>query len=173
MSNCTCSLGSPPLNHDQALMWILSHCHRGIVASIHKLHFMPPILQRFCDTFFLTPIWSNKQRWMWSSNPWHQVNLFTPTSLFSNWTWQMLSIGCSNNPMNYFFKSQNLINIYVFPFKTMGNYCFFVHWNVKEFKPKIHLMKFLILSFDLGPWKMYKNVSNNSQFCKGLSKGLI
>jgi hypothetical protein len=50
--------------------------------------------------------------------------------------------------------SQNLINIYVFPFKAMvimASYCFFVHLNVKEFKPKIHLMKFLVFNFDLGP----------------------
>jgi hypothetical protein len=42
-------------------------------------------------------------------------------------------------------KNQNLINIYVFPFKTMAimaSYCFSIHMNVKEFKPKIHLMKF-------------------------------
>jgi hypothetical protein len=42
-------------------------------------------------------------------------------------------------------KHQNLINIYVLPFKTMAimaNYCFFIHMNVKEFKPKIHFMIF-------------------------------
>jgi hypothetical protein len=41
--------------------------------------------------------------------------------------------------------NQNWINIYVFPFKIMGimvSYCFFIHINVKELKPKIHLMKF-------------------------------
>jgi hypothetical protein len=41
--------------------------------------------------------------------------------------------------------SKNRINIYVFPFKAMAimaSYCFFIHMNVKEFKPKIHLMKF-------------------------------
>jgi hypothetical protein len=54
----------------------------------------------------------------------------------------------SNKPKqasNYQKKSQNMINIYVFPFKTMAimaNYCFFIPMNVKEFKPKIHLMKF-------------------------------
>jgi hypothetical protein len=40
---------------------------------------------------------------------------------------------------------QKWINIYVFPFKAMvimASYCFFIHMNVKEFKPKIHLMKF-------------------------------
>jgi len=42
-------------------------------------------------------------------------------------------------------KNQNWINIYVFPFKAMAimvSYCFFIHVNVKEFKQKIHLMKF-------------------------------
>jgi hypothetical protein len=40
--------------------------------------------------------------------------------------------------------SQNLINIYVLPFKAkeiMASYFFFIRLNVKEFKPKIHLMK--------------------------------
>jgi len=42
-------------------------------------------------------------------------------------------------------KNQILINIYVFPFKAMvimENYYFFIQMNVKEFKPKIHLIKF-------------------------------
>jgi hypothetical protein len=36
------------------------------------------------------------------------------------------------------------IYIYVFPFKAMAimvSYYFFIRMNVKEFKPKIHLMK--------------------------------
>jgi hypothetical protein len=36
-------------------------------------------------------------------------------------------------------KQPNLINIYVLPFKVMAimaNYCFSIHMNVKEFKPK-------------------------------------
>ncbi len=40
---------------------------------------------------------------------------------------------------------QNWINIYVLPFKAMAimvSCCFFIHMNGKEFKPKIHLMKF-------------------------------
>jgi len=40
---------------------------------------------------------------------------------------------------------ENLLNIHVLPFKTMAimkNYFYFIHLNVKEFKPKIHLMKF-------------------------------
>jgi len=60
--------------------------------------------------------------------------------------------GCSHNTTNQKGhqtskkkKNQNWINIYVFPFKVMAireSYCFFIHMNVKEFKPKIHLMKF-------------------------------
>jgi hypothetical protein len=49
-------------------------------------------------------------------------------------------------------KNQNWINIYVLPFKAMAimvSYYFFIHINVKEFKQKIHLMKFQVLSFDL------------------------
>jgi len=41
--------------------------------------------------------------------------------------------------------NQNWINIFVLPFKAMAilaSYYFFIHLNVKEFKPKIHLMKF-------------------------------
>jgi len=43
-------------------------------------------------------------------------------------------------------KSQNWRNIYVLPFKTMANHgkLFFIHMDVKEFKPKIHLIKFSI-----------------------------
>jgi hypothetical protein len=54
----------------------------------------------------------------------------------------------SNKPKrasNHKKNNQNLISIYVFPFKimaTMASYCFYIHMNVKEFKPKIHLMKF-------------------------------
>jgi hypothetical protein len=43
--------------------------------------------------------------------------------------------------------------------------------NVKEFKPKIHLMKFKV--FDLKPLKVNSNVLDMSEFYKGLSKGLI
>jgi hypothetical protein len=42
-------------------------------------------------------------------------------------------------------KIQNWINIYVLPFKAMAimaGYWFFIHMNIKEFKPKIHLIKF-------------------------------
>jgi len=41
--------------------------------------------------------------------------------------------------------NQNWINIDVFLFKAMvimASYCFFIHMNVKDFKPKLHLMKF-------------------------------
>jgi hypothetical protein len=40
---------------------------------------------------------------------------------------------------------QNWINIYVLSLKAMAimaSYCFLIHMNVKEFKPKIHLMIF-------------------------------
>ncbi len=39
---------------------------------------------------------------------------------------------------------QNWINIYVFAFKVMVIIasCFFIHMNVKEFKPKNHLIQF-------------------------------
>jgi hypothetical protein len=58
---------------------------------------------------------------------------------------------CSHNPMNQKRhktskkNNQNWINIYVFPFKAMAvmaNYLFFIHMTIKEFKPKIHLIKF-------------------------------
>jgi uncharacterized protein (DUF39 family) len=41
--------------------------------------------------------------------------------------------------------NQNWKNIDVLPFKTiaiMASYSFFIHMNVKEFKPKIHQIKF-------------------------------
>jgi len=42
--------------------------------------------------------------------------------------------------------NQNRKNIYVLPFKItmaiMASCCFFIHMNVKEFKPKIHLINF-------------------------------
>jgi hypothetical protein len=41
--------------------------------------------------------------------------------------------------------NQDWRNIYVLPFKTMAimaSWSFFIHMNVKEFKPKIHLIKF-------------------------------
>jgi hypothetical protein len=60
-------------------------------------------------------------------------------------------MGCSHNPTSqkghWIAKknNQNLIKIYVLPFKAMAimaSYYFFIHMNVKEFKPKIHLIKF-------------------------------
>jgi hypothetical protein len=47
--------------------------------------------------------------------------------------------GCQTTKKN----NQNWTNIYVLLFKAMeimANCCFFIHMNVKEFKPKIHLM---------------------------------
>jgi hypothetical protein len=41
--------------------------------------------------------------------------------------------------------NQNWTNIYVSPFKTMvimASFSFFIHMNVKEFKPKIYFIKF-------------------------------
>jgi len=41
--------------------------------------------------------------------------------------------------------NQNPINNCVLPFKAMAimaSYYFSIHMNIKEFKPKIHLMKF-------------------------------
>ncbi len=58
--------------------------------------------------------------------------------------------GCSHNPMSqkrcWTTKKnrENWINIFIFPFKAMAimaSYLIFIHMNVKEFKPKIHLMK--------------------------------
>jgi hypothetical protein len=57
----------------------------------------------------------------------------------SNASSKILTLGCSHNPMSQKMgrttmkNSQNLINIYVFPFKAiaiMVNYCFFIHMNV-------------------------------------------
>jgi hypothetical protein len=41
-------------------------------------------------------------------------------------------------------KQPKFLFIYVLPFKTMEimTSCFFIHMNVKEFKPKSHLIKF-------------------------------
>jgi hypothetical protein len=45
---------------------------------------------------------------------------------------------------NFKEKIQKWINIYVFAFKVMVIIasCFFIHMNVEEFKPKIHLIQF-------------------------------
>jgi hypothetical protein len=59
-------------------------------------------------------------------------------------------IGCSQNPKKQKGhrtakkNSKKLINIYVLPSKAMeimASYFFFILLNVKDFKPKIHLMK--------------------------------
>jgi hypothetical protein len=59
--------------------------------------------------------------------------------------------GCSHNPTSQKGRqttkknNQNWININVLPFKVMeimASCYFFIHMNVKEFKSKIHLMKF-------------------------------
>jgi hypothetical protein len=54
---------------------------------------------------------------------------------------QMSQKGCQTMKKN----NQNWKNIYVLQFKTMtimANCSFFIHMNVKEFKTKIHLIKF-------------------------------
>jgi hypothetical protein len=61
-----------------------------------------------------------------------------------------LPLGCSHYPKiqkkcQTAKKKINIEKNYVLPFKAMeimASYCFFIHMNVKEFKPKIHLMKF-------------------------------
>jgi hypothetical protein len=64
---------------------------------------------------------------------------------------QNLSKGCNHSAMSQKGhrtakkNSQNWTNIYVLPFKVMeivASYYFFIHMNVKEFKQKIHLVKF-------------------------------
>jgi hypothetical protein len=61
--------------------------------------------------------------------------------------------GCRHNPMNQKGcritkkNNQNWIHIYDLPFKAMviiTSYCFIIHMDVKEFKSKIHLMKFYV-----------------------------
>jgi hypothetical protein len=42
----------------------LSHCDRWSLVSTHHPCLIPPILGHLCDTFFLTLIWNNHQRWM-------------------------------------------------------------------------------------------------------------
>jgi hypothetical protein len=61
------------------------------------------------------------------------------------------------------------------PFKTMAiitNCCFYSH-EYQRIQTKNPFDEMLSLSFDLGPLKVNNNMSNMSQFCKGLSKGLI
>jgi len=42
--NYTCPWNNPPLSHDQAFKWNLSHCSVRNVVLTHKPHFMPSIL---------------------------------------------------------------------------------------------------------------------------------
>ncbi len=76
-----------------------------------------------------------------------QQNVFSTHLCLLEWK----TYGCSHNQMSqkgcWMTKKniQNWANIYVLSFKTMvimTSYCFFIHMNVKEFKPKIHLIKF-------------------------------
>jgi hypothetical protein len=70
---------------------------------------------------------------------------------------------------------QKWINIYVLPFQAMAIIAsFFFHsYEYQGFFLKNSFDEILSLSFDLGPLKVNNNVSNKSQFCKGLSKRLI
>ncbi len=50
---------------------------------------------------------------------------------------------------------------------------FFHSYECQGIQTKNPFDKILSLSFDLGPLKVNNNVSDRSQFCKGLSKELI
>jgi hypothetical protein len=50
---------------------------------------------------------------------------------------------------------------------------FFHSYECQKIQIKNPFVEILSLSFDLGPLKMNNNASKRSQFCKGLSKGLI
>jgi hypothetical protein len=73
--------------------------------------------------------------------------------------------GCNHNPTSQMDvgpqkKNQNWIIIYVLPFKAMAimtNYCFFIHMNVKEFKFKFYLMKFINIYYNKLPKKLFQN----------------
>jgi hypothetical protein len=55
----------------------------------------------------------------------------------------------------------------------MASYCFFIHLDVMNSNQKSIGWTFLIFNFDLGPQKVYMNVVDRNQICKGLSKGFI
>jgi hypothetical protein len=68
---------------------------------------------------------------------------------------------------------QNWKNIYVLSFKTMdimASCFFFIHMNVKGFKPKIKLVKNFNLSFDLGTLKVNTYCVRRNQFCRTIKK---
>jgi hypothetical protein len=54
--NCTCFWHNLPFSHDQAFKQSSSYCSGGNIVSIHKLGFMPSILQCLCNTFIPTLI---------------------------------------------------------------------------------------------------------------------
>jgi hypothetical protein len=56
--NCMCLWSNSLLSHDRTFRWNSSHCSGGNIVLIHKPRFMFSILQKNCDTFFPTPIWS-------------------------------------------------------------------------------------------------------------------
>ncbi len=73
------------------------------------------------------------------------------TSMFKKLTFLLAHHRCNHNKTSQkgcqmgLKKSQDWKNIYVLPLKTMAimaSWSFLIHMNVKEFKPKIHLIKF-------------------------------
>ncbi len=67
---------------------------------------------------------------------------------FKIWTSQLTRLLInSRNCIEFHSKLYIYIYIYILPFKSMEimtSCCFFIHTNVKEFKPRIHLMKFQV-----------------------------
>jgi hypothetical protein len=60
--------------------------------------------------------------------------------------------------------------------KSLGNHVkllFFHSYECQGIQTKNPFDKNFNLSFDLGSLKVNNNISNRSQFCKGLSKGFI
>jgi hypothetical protein len=65
---------------------------------------------------------------------------------------------------------------YVLPFKAMvimASYYFFHSYERQGIQTKNPFDEIFNLSFDFRPLKVNNNASERSQFCKGLSKGLI
>jgi hypothetical protein len=73
--NCMCLWSDSPLSHDQTFRWSSSHYNAGSIISTHKSHFMSLIPWNLCNTLFPTRIWSYNKRWLWNSNPQHQIHL--------------------------------------------------------------------------------------------------
>jgi hypothetical protein len=76
----------------------------------------------------------------------HIVKISSSPCKEKYWLFQM---GVQRCQITNFF-CQNWINIYILSFKAMAimaSYWFFIYMNVKEFKQKIHLMKFWFRTF--------------------------